>query len=61
VEFFYARLTAKFDLLAVVDFGDGISHGIEFVAAHKADREGIRPFLRGASCGSAATRCEKEH
>jgi len=61
VELFHAWLTAEFDLLPVVDFRDGISHRIEFVAAYKADREGIRLLVRRSCDRSAASRGEKKH
>lgn len=54
LEFFDAGLAAEFDLLSVVDFGDGIAHGAEFVVGDDAccQRIGF-----GSSSGGACSVC----
>ena len=41
-EFFDAGLAAKFDLLAVIDLGDGAAHAVEVVATDEALGERVR-------------------
>jgi hypothetical protein len=55
---FDAGLAAKFDLLSIIDLGDGAAHAVEIVAADEALGEWVRLGLfsgerwlwRGAGC-----------
>ena len=51
LELFDAGFAAKFDLLAVVNLGDGAAHAVEVVAADEAFGEGVGLGFLGGEGG----------